>query len=72
VARRPLGAPGCGLHAIPPDLAGFGDSEPDPPGTSERHVEAIERFGRGLGIERCVLAVHDWDGLIGLRWRVPT
>jgi haloalkane dehalogenase len=34
-------------HAIAPDLAGFGDSEPDPPGTWERHVEAIERFRRG-------------------------
>jgi pimeloyl-ACP methyl ester carboxylesterase len=55
-------------HAITPDLAGFGDSEPDPPGTWERHVEAIERFRRGLSIERCVVVVHDWGGLIGLRW----
>ncbi len=57
-----------GRHAIAPDLAGFGDSEPDPPGTWERHVESIERFRRELGIERCVLVVHDWGGLIGLRW----
>ena len=41
---------------------------PDPPGTWERHVEALERFRRGLGLERCVLVVHDWGGLIGLRW----
>ena len=33
-----------GLYALAPDLAGFGDSEPDPPGTWERHVEALERF----------------------------
>ena len=33
-----------GWHAFAPDLAGFGDSEPDPPGTWERHVEAIDRF----------------------------
>ena len=57
-----------GRRAIAPDLAGFGDSEPDPPGTWERHVEAVERFRRELGIERCVLVVHDWGGLIGLRW----
>jgi haloalkane dehalogenase len=58
----------AGRRAIAPDLAGFGDSEPDPPGTWERHVQAVERFRRELGIERCVLVVHDWGGLIGLRW----
>ena len=42
----------AGWHAIAPDLVGFGDSEPDPPGTWDRHVEAIERCRRGLGIER--------------------
>jgi haloalkane dehalogenase len=58
----------AGWRAVAPDLAGFGDSEPDPPGTWERHVEAVERFRREQGIERCVLVVHDWGGLIGLRW----
>ena len=58
----------AGWRAVAPDLAGFGDSEPDPPGTWERHVEALETFRRELGIERCVLVVHDWGGLIGLRW----
>jgi haloalkane dehalogenase len=58
----------AGRHAIAPDLACFGDSEPDPPGSWERHVESIERFRRELGIERCLLVVHDWGGLIGLRW----
>ena len=58
----------AGWRAIAPDLAGFGDSEPDPPGTWERHVESIERFRAELGIERCVLVVHDWGALIGLRW----
>jgi haloalkane dehalogenase len=58
----------AGRRAVAPDLAGFGDSEPDPPGTWERHVEAVERFRREQGIERCVLVVHDWGGLIGLRW----
>jgi haloalkane dehalogenase len=59
---------GAGRRAVAPDLAGFGDSEPDPPGTWERHVEAVERFRGERGIERCVLVVHDWGGLIGLRW----
>jgi haloalkane dehalogenase len=58
----------AGRRAVAPDLAGFGDSEPDPPGTWERHVEAVERFRREQGIERCLLVVHDWGGLIGLRW----
>ena len=59
---------GAGWRAVAPDLAGFGDSEPDPPGTWERHVESVERFRRELGVERCVPVVHDWGGLIGLRW----
>src|SRR5829696_9956609 len=58
----------AGWHAIAPDLAGFGDSEPDPPGTWERRVESIERFRSELAIDSCVLVVHDWGGLIGLRW----
>src|SRR5918998_3551659 len=58
----------AGWRAVAPDFAGFGDSPPDPPGTWERHVEAVERFRRELGIERCVPVMHDWGGLIGLRW----
>jgi haloalkane dehalogenase len=57
-----------GWRAVAPDFAGYGDSEPDPPGTWERHMASIERFRRELGIESCVLVVHDWGGLIGLRW----
>src|SRR5829696_4767793 len=58
----------AGWRAVAPDFAGFGDSEPDPPGTWERHIESLEHFRRELGIERCVPVVHDWGGLIGLRW----
>jgi len=58
----------AGWRAIAPDFAGFGDSPPDPPGTWERHVEAVERFRLELGIERCVPVMHDWGGLIGMRW----
>ena len=57
-----------GRRAVAPDLPGFGDSPPDPPGTWERQVEAVERFRMGLGLERLALVVHDWGGLIGLRW----
>ncbi|MEX2196688.1 MAG: alpha/beta fold hydrolase [Thermoleophilaceae bacterium] len=59
---------GAGRRAIAPDLAGYGDSPADPPGTWERHVESVERFRRALGVERVALVVHDWGGLIGLRW----
>ena len=58
----------AGRRALAPDLPGFGDSPPDPPGTFERHVEALERFRRRLGLDRVLLVVHDTGGLIGLRW----
>ena len=58
----------AGWRAVAPDFAGCGDSPPDPPGTWERHIESVERFRRELGIERCALVVHDWGGLIGVRW----
>jgi haloalkane dehalogenase len=58
----------AGHRALAPDLPGFGDSPPDPPGTFDRHVEAVERFRRRVGLDRTVLVVHDTGGLIGLRW----
>ncbi len=57
-----------GRRALAPDLSGFGDSPPDPPGTYERHVAAVERFRHETGLDRVVLVVHDTGGLIGLRW----
>jgi haloalkane dehalogenase len=57
-----------GRRAIAPDLIGYGDSPPDAPATWERHVEALERFRAGLGLERVVLVNHDWGGLISMRW----
>ena len=59
---------GAGRRAVAPDLAGFGDSEPDPPGTWERHVASIERFRTSAGLDHVTLVVHDWGGLIGLAW----
>nr|HMC07153.1 alpha/beta fold hydrolase [Solirubrobacterales bacterium] len=57
-----------GRRAVAPDLPGFGDSPPDLPGTWERQVEAVERFRAEVGVDRVALVVHDWGGLIGLRW----
>jgi haloalkane dehalogenase len=58
----------AGWRAVAPDLAGYGDSEPDPPGTWERHVEALDRFVDELGLAPVVLVTHDWGVMIGLRW----
>ena len=67
--RAALGAIAArGLYAIAPDLPGFGDSEPDPPGTWERHIEALEALRVAEGLGRLGLVCHDWGGLIGLRW----
>jgi haloalkane dehalogenase len=58
----------AGYRAVAPDLPGFGDSPAELPGTWERQVENLDRFRRAAGIERTALLVHDWGGLIGLRW----
>jgi haloalkane dehalogenase len=58
----------AGRRALAPDLPGFGDSPADPPGTFDRHVEAVDGFHRRSGLDRVVLVVHDTGGLIGLRW----
>jgi len=58
----------AGRRAIAPDLLGYGDSEPDPPATWERQLEALGELVDELGLERVALVVHDWGGLIGLRW----
>jgi len=58
----------AGHRALAPDLAGFGDSPPDMPGTWERHVESLERFRQALDLPPVVLITHDWGSLIGLRW----
>jgi haloalkane dehalogenase len=57
-----------GWRAVAPDLPGFGDSPADLPGTWERQVDHVERFRQALDLDRLVLGVHDWGGLIGLRW----
>lgn len=57
-----------GWRALAPDLAGYGDSEPDPPGTWERHIAELDRFASELELGQVVLVTHDWGVPIGLRW----
>ncbi len=61
-------AAGAGWRALAPDLPGYGDSDPDPPHTWARMVDAVEAFWRERIGEPVALVVHDWGGLIGLRW----
>jgi len=62
----------AGWHAVAPDLPGYGDSPLGDPeegaGTWESHVAALTRFHEDLDLGQVVLCVHDWGGLIGLRW----
>jgi haloalkane dehalogenase len=58
----------AGWRALAPDLPGFGDSPARLPGTWEQQIDNVERFRSELEIERLALIVHDWGGLIGLRW----
>src|SRR6266550_147857 len=54
--RHVLGALAeSGRRALAPDLPGFGDSPPDPPGTWERQIEALERFREAVEVERAAL-----------------
>ena len=59
---------GAGWRGVAPDLAGYGDSPPDRPGTWERHVESLERFVAALELAPLALVTHDWGVMIGLRW----
>ena len=58
----------AGWHGLAPDLPGYGDSEPDSPGTWERHIEALDRFVTELELGPVALVTHDWGVPIGLRW----
>jgi haloalkane dehalogenase len=67
------GVVAAGRRAIAPDLIGFGRS--DKPMdlswyTYDRHVAAITRFVVELDLRDIALVVHDWGGLIGLRFAV--
>jgi haloalkane dehalogenase len=61
-------AAAAGWQALAPDLPGFGDSAPDPPQTWARMIDAVDRFHDEHADGPVALCVHDWGGLIGLRW----
>ncbi len=62
-----------GRRAIAPDLIGFGRSDKPTDQswyTYDRHVEMVTRLVRELDLRDIALVVHDWGGLIGLRFAV--
>jgi haloalkane dehalogenase len=59
---------GAGWRGIAPDLAGYGDSALDRPGTWEHHIEALNGLASALELPPVVLVTHDWGVMIGLRW----
>jgi haloalkane dehalogenase len=58
----------AGWQAVAPDLPGYGDSPYAGSGTWQTHVDAVDAFHREQELGEVVLVVHDWGGLIGLRW----
>jgi haloalkane dehalogenase len=58
----------AGWQAVAPDLPGYGDSPYGGDGSWRAHVEAVDAFHREQELGEVVLVVHDWGGLIGLRW----
>lgn len=61
-------AAAAGWRAIAPDLPGAGDSPVEPPRTWDSQIAALDEFVAEQDLGPVVLCVHDWGGLIGLRW----
>lgn len=58
----------AGWQGVAPDLPGYGDSPYGGDGSWEAHVQAVDDFHREQELGPVVLVMHDWGGLIGLRW----
>jgi len=57
-------------RCIVPDHLGCGFSD-KPQGVPYRlanHIDRLERLLDSLGVDDCVLAVHDWGGAVGMGW----
>jgi haloalkane dehalogenase len=64
---------GAGRRAVAPDLIGFGRSDKPTDQswyTYDRHVAGVARLVEELDLRDIALVVHDWGGLIGLRFAV--
>jgi haloalkane dehalogenase len=61
-------AAAAGWQAVAPDLPGYGDSPYTGDGSWRAHIDALDAFHREQELGEVVLVVHDWGGLIGLRW----
>lgn len=61
-------AAAAGWQAVAPDLPGYGDSPYGGDGSWGAHLAALDAFHREQELGEVVLVVHDWGGLIGLRW----
>ncbi|QQK76575.1 alpha/beta hydrolase [Salicibibacter cibarius] len=58
-----------GFRAIAPDLPGFGQSDQfKTKSTWENYLIFINNFMETLDLDEIHLIVHDWGGIIGLRW----
>lgn len=57
-------------RCIVPDHLGCGlsDKPQDYPYRLENHIDNLEIVLEKLGIEKCVLIIHDWGGAIGMGW----
>jgi pimeloyl-ACP methyl ester carboxylesterase len=58
-----------GFRAVAPDLPGFGQSDRfNSECIWQNYLHFIDEFKKALGMDTVHLVVHDWGGLIGLRW----
>lgn len=60
----------AGWTGLAPDFPGYGDSPSEGDGSWEAQVAVLDRLVAERGLDNLVLVVHDWGGLIGLRWAV--
>lgn len=59
----------AGWRAIAPDLLGYGDTPSRGDGSWSAQVAALDEvYEQHAGGEPVVLVLHDWGGLIGVRW----